>query len=331
MSLSVGLVGLANVGKSTLFNALLKKQQAYVANFPFATIEPNIGIIPVPDKRLEKLADVIKKSGNLKSSPPEVPAVVQFVDIAGLIEGAHKGEGLGNKFLSHIRQVDAICHVIRAFSDPDVIKQGVTDPVSDFEVVKTELELADIDTQEGHKERKNQDVESLPLFSRKPILVVLNIDEDQVVNAQKLEKKYAEKFKLNEDQIIAVCAKVEAELAELNDKDQKAYLSDLGVKNSGLERIISKAFKTLGLITFLTAGEKEVRAWTIKKGTSAQEAAGTIHTDFSDKFIKADVVNFDDFIEYNGWKNCREKGSVKSEGKDYVVKDGDVIEFKVGT
>lgn len=331
MSLSVGLVGLANVGKSTLFNALLKKQQAYVANFPFATIEPNIGIIPVPDIRLEKLAGVIKKSGNLKSSPPEVPAVVQFVDIAGLIEGAHKGEGLGNKFLSHIRQVDAICHVIRAFSDPDIVKQGVTDPVSDFEIVKTELELADIDTEEGHKKRKNQDMESLPLFSKKPILVVLNIDEDQVVNAQKLEKEYAEKFKLNEDQVIAVCAKVEAELAELNIEDQKAYLSDLGVKNSGLERIISKAFKTLGLITFLTAGEKEVRAWTIKKGTNAQEASGTIHTDFSDKFIKADVVNFDDFVKNNGWKNCRELGMVKSEGKDYVIKDGDVVEFKVGT
>lgn len=349
MSLSVGLVGLANVGKSTLFNALLKKQQAYVANFPFATIEPNIGIIPVPDKRLEKLARIIQKSENTEQLPPEVPAVVQFVDIAGLIEGAHKGEGLGNKFLSHIRQVDAICHVVRAFSDPDIIKQGVTNPVSDFEVVKTELELADIDTQEGHKSKKNQDMESLPLFSKKPILVVLNIDEDKVVNAQKLEKEYAEKFKLDEDQVIAVCAKVEAELAELNNEDQKAYLKDLGVKNSGLERIISKAFKTLGLITFLTAGEKEVRAWTIKRGINAQEAAGTIHTDFSDKFIKADVVNFDDFVGeglapskpseelarrslgVGGWKFCRELGSVRSEGKDYVVKDGDVIEFKVGS
>ncbi|MBL7036302.1 redox-regulated ATPase YchF [Candidatus Microgenomates bacterium] len=329
-SLSVGLVGLANVGKSTLFNALLKKQQAYVANFPFATIEPNIGIIPVPDERLRSLAEVIKKSEKMDGLPPEVPAVVQFVDIAGLIEGAHKGEGLGNKFLSHIRQVTAICHVVRAFSDPDVIKQGVTDPVSDFEVVKTELELADIDTEEGHKKKKNQDMESLPLFSKKPILVVLNIDEKEVANASGLEKKYAEEFGLEENQVIAVCAKVEAELAELGIDDQKAYLADLGVQNSGLERIISKAFKTLGLITFLTAGEKEVRAWTIKKDTNAQAAAGTIHTDFSDKFIKADVVNFDDFVQNNGWKACRELGKVRSEGVDYIVEDGDVIEFKVG-
>jgi hypothetical protein len=318
MGLKIGIVGLPNVGKSTLFNALLKKQQAYVANFPFATIEPNVGIVPVPDERLAKLAEIVKTSENLDHLPPEVPATVEFVDIAGLIKGASQGEGLGNKFLSVVREVDLICHVVRDFSDPDIIKQGVTEPKSDFETVKTELDLADLDHPDA------------PPFSQKPVLIALNVDEADLKNAAHKEKEFAAAAGLKEDQVIVVCAKTEAELSELPPEDQLAYLKDLGVEKSGLERLIKKAFSTLGLATFLTAGEKEVRAWTIKNGINAQEAAGVIHTDFIKKFIKADVVNFEDFIAL-GWKKAREDGKVRSEGRDYIVKDGEVIEFKIGS
>lgn len=311
MSLSVGIVGLPNVGKSTLFNALLKKQQAYVANFPFATIEPNIGIVPVPDERLGKLAEIYKS--------PEVPATCEFLDIAGLIKGASKGEGLGNKFLSHIREVDAICHVVRNFSDPDIVKQGVTNPKTDFEVVKLELDLADLDHPDA------------PPLAKKPILVALNIDEADLLHAKELEVNFAKENNLENDQVVAVCAKTEAELSELTKDEQKAYLDDLGIKESALDRLIRKAFTTLGLITFLTAGEKEVRAWTIKAGINAQEASGVIHTDFMKKFIKADICDFAKFIEAPGWKAARDKGYVRSEGRDYIMKDGDVVEFKIGT
>lgn len=366
MSLSVGIVGLPNVGKSTLFNALLKKQQAYVANFPFATIEPNIGIVPVPDERLSKLAEVTKVSENLSSLPPEVPATVEFVDIAGLIAGASKGEGLGNKFLSHIRETSAICYVLRNFSDPDVIRQGVTNPISDFEVLETELALADIQTLEKQKDPGNTPnaelkkkwsiilkfktslesgtlirfiekseeekvmIKELGLLTGKPIIVVVNVDERDLMNGSAIEADFAEKLKLSSDQIVTISAKTESELSELSVPDQKAYLKDLGVEKSGLERLIKKAFATLGLVTFLTAGEKEVRAWTIKEGISAPDAAGVIHTDFIKKFIKADVCSFEDFVNFSGWKASRESGKVRSEGRDYVIKDGDVVEFKIG-
>ncbi len=323
MSLSVGIVGLPNVGKSTLFNALLKKQQAYVANFPFATIEPNVGIVPVPDDRLPKLSAIYNNA-------PIVSATVEFVDIAGLIAGAHKGEGLGNKFLSHIREVDAICHVVRAFADPDIIKQGVTNPKEDFEIIKTELELADFETTEKHKQKKNANLEELQLLAKKPFLVVLNVDESDLKNAAEIEGKYAEDLGVDKNQSVVICAKTESELAELSEDDQKNYLSDLGVEKSGLERLIQKAFTTLGLMTFLTAGEKEVRAWTIKTGTTAPQAAGVIHTDFEKKFIKADVCKFEDFVELGGWKKARELGKVRSEGRDYVMQDGEVVEFKIG-
>jgi len=330
MNLSVGIVGLPNVGKSTLFNALLKKQLAYVANFPFATIEPNVGVIPVPDERLQKLSAIY--------NAPIVPATVEFVDIAGLIAGASKGEGLGNKFLGHIREVDAICHVVRLFKDKDIIRAGPPpspeasegQAKSDFEIIKTELELADLETVEKHKKKKNADVGQLSLLSNKPILVVLNVDENDLKNARELEKKYANEFGVPAQQVIAICAKTESELAGLSEEDQVVYLNELGQERSGLERLIQRAFTTLGLMTFLTAGEKEVRAWTIKNGTRAQDAAGAIHNDFVKNFIKADVVNFNDFIELNGWKVCRELGKVRSEGRDYIVKNGDVIEFKVG-
>jgi ribosome-binding ATPase YchF (GTP1/OBG family) len=301
-----------------------------VANFPFATIEPNIGIVPVPDERLKKLSEVVKETEGLSFLPPEVPATVEFVDIAGLIAGASKGEGLGNKFLSHIREVDAICHVVRIFKDPDIVKQGIVNPKSDFETVITELDLADLETVEAHKKKKNPDLENLPLFSKKPVLVVLNVDESDLKEADKLEEDFAKEVKIDKNQVVAICAKTESELAGLSEADQIEYLKSLGIEKTGLERLIKKAFTTLGLITFLTAGEKEVRAWTIKKGIDALNASGVIHTDFMKNFIKADVVDFEDFIQY-GWKKAREEGKVRSEGKDYIVKDGDVIEFKIGS
>lgn len=347
MSLKVGIVGLPNVGKSTLFNALLKKQQAYVANFPFATIEPNVGVVPVPDGRLQELAETVA-SGNSNNQasnskqilnsndqnlklPPIVPATVEFVDIAGLIAGAHKGEGLGNKFLSHIREVDAICHVVRAFTDADIIREGSVDPKSDFEIVKTELDLADLEMVERQKGKKGEVDPNLPLFSKKPILIVLNVDEADLTRSHAMAQKLVRELGINEDQVVVISAKTEAELAELSPEEQKAYLADLGVQESGLERLAKKAFATLGLITFLTAGEKEVRAWTLPSGTPAVRASGQIHTDFMAKFIKAEVVKFEDFVQAGGWKNAREQGKTRLEGKDYVIQDGDVIEFKIGS
>lgn len=357
--LAVGIVGLPNVGKSTLFNALLKKQAAYAANFPFATIEPNVGIVPVPDSRLNKLQEVV--GGN----PPIVPATIEFTDIAGLIAGAHKGEGLGNKFLHHIRETDVILHVVRAFSDPDIVKEGSVDPVSDFEVIETELMMADLQTIENQatrlkdpktdpkfKSAVNKLLENLPkgiparkidfddeeqkqvrqlsLLSIKPILVALNISENDLKNAEKLENEYSNMLQLNKEKVTAISAKLEEQLADLDDDERLVYLNEVGIDTSGLGRVIKKAFVSLGLITFLTAGEKEVRAWTIERGTSAQQAAGVIHTDFEKNFIKADVVNFEDFIKVCGWKNAREQGFVRQEGRDYVIQDGDVVEFKVG-
>jgi hypothetical protein len=280
--------------------------------------------VPVPDERLPKLSQIY--------NAPIVPATVTFVDIAGLVAGAHKGEGLGNKFLSHIREVDAICHVVRAFSDDNIIREGSVDPKNDFETIKTELDLADLEMQEKREKKKKNKPEddALPLFANKPILIVLNVDEADLKQGPALEQNYALELGVEASQVVAISAKVESELSGLSDEDQKAYLSELGIYSSGLERLIKKAFTTLGLMTFLTAGEKEVRAWTIKNGTRAQDAAGEIHTDFIKKFIKADVVDFKDFIELNGWRTCRENGKVRSEGRDYIVKDGDVIEFKIG-
>ncbi|HII95877.1 MAG TPA: redox-regulated ATPase YchF [Candidatus Methanofastidiosum sp.] len=367
MSLSVGIVGLPNVGKSTLFNALLKKQQAFVANFPFATIEPNVGVVPVPNEKLKRLAEVTKETEGMENLPPEVPATCEFVDIAGLIAGAHKGEGLGNKFLSHIREVDAICHVVRLFTDKDIVKSGSVDPKSDFETVETELKLADFQTLEKQKDPGNTPnkelrlwwevvtklkfglgkgiparlielndeekvvAKQLSMLTSKPIIIALNCDESDLKNSSEIEEKWAKQFNVQKDQVVAISAKIESELASLTNEEQNQYLKDLGVFESGLERLIKKAFSTLGLITFLTAGEKEVRAWTIKNGINAQKASGVIHTDFEKKFIKADVCSFDDFILFGGWKKARELGKVKSEGKDYVMTDSDVVEFKIGT
>jgi len=352
----VAIIGRPNVGKSTLFNALLKKQQALAANYPFATIEPNVGVVPVPDSRLTKIAEITKTEHNMQNLPPILPATVTFVDIAGLVKGASQGEGLGNKFLSHIREVDAICHVVRHFSDPDIIHvAGTADPQSDKETVNTELILADLQTLEkqptpkksvAKKEEilKYDAIEKLktglnegklakdiPLFEEealaakelhlitmKPVFYVANVSEDQ------LQDTFPENT-------LPVCAKVEEELSGLTDEEQKEYLASLGLSGSGLERIISKGYQVLNLISFLTAGEKEVRAWTITNGTDAQNSAGVIHTDFIKHFIKAEVANYDDFVSLGGWKKSREAGKVRFEGKTYVMKDGDVVEFKIGS
>jgi len=321
--LAVGIVGLPNVGKSTLFNALMGRAQAYAANFPFATIEPNVGVVPVPDERLGKLAEIYNS--------PIVYATIEFVDIAGLIAGAHKGEGLGNKFLHHIREVDAILHVVRAFNNENIIKEGSIDPRSDFETINRELELADLESIEKREKKKNKVIlEELPLLAQKPFLIALNTSEDDLKKSEELESKFATELGIDKNQVVAISAILEEQLAQLSPQERASYLLEIGIQKYGLERIIKKAFSTLNLITFLTAGEKEVRAWTIKDETTAQKAAGEIHTDFEKKFIKADVADFEDFVSLGGWKNAREKGKVRQEGRDYRVKDGDVVEFKVG-
>jgi len=323
MNLSVGIVGLPNVGKSTLFNALLKKQQALAANYPFATIEPNVGIVPVPDYRLKRLAQIVAESDSRGLEPPIVPATVEFVDIAGLVKGASEGAGLGNKFLSHIREVKIIAHVVRAFEDPSaasgqvpIIREGSVDPKSDYETVRTELGLADLETK-GEK------------LTEKPELVVLNVSENDYT-AENI-KKFVGSYIDISDNIVVISAKIESELAGLSEEEQKEYLKDLGLEHSGLERLIQKAYQELGLISFLTAGEKEVRAWTIKQGSNAVEAAGEIHTDFMKKFIKAEVISYEDFVAAGGWKKARELGKARLEGRDYIMQNGDVVEFKIGS
>jgi len=367
MNISVGIVGLPNVGKSTLFNALLKKQAALAANYPFATIEPNVGAVPVPDDRLTKLAEITKEEEKMGGLPPIKPAIIEFVDIAGLVKGASEGAGLGNKFLSHIREVKIISHVVRAFADEDVLREGSTDPESDYVTIETELMLADLATvlksreskavktdakkkvavekvykaldagtaarDAGLTEEEQELVQDLFLISNKPEVIVLNVDENDYSpeGIDAVLKKYAELLKQPADKFIVICAKIESELASLSDEEQKEYLKDLGLEKSGLERLIQKAYEQLGLISFLTAGEKEVKAWTIQKDIDAQHAAGAIHTDFIKKFIKAEVVSFDDYVENTGRKKAREIGKARMEGRDYIVQDGDVIEFKIGT
>ena len=326
MSLSVGIVGLPNVGKSTLFNALLSKQQAYAANYPFATIEPNVGIVPVPDERLTKLAEVVHT---------EVikPATVEFLDIAGLVAGASQGEGLGNKFLAHIRGVSVILHVVRVFPDSQIVREGSVTPKSDFETIKLELELADLEMEERRKEKlkkKNENLEELSLFRDKPSIIVLNVGEGDLAHASELEKKYAREIGVEAEQVVAISARVEEELAELSENERVEYLASLGVYESGLQKLIKKAYQTLGLMSYLTAGEKEVRAWTIVRGTKAPQAAGVIHTDFEKKFISARVCNYPDFVQYGGWKMAAEKGMVRQEGREYLIRPDDVVEFMIG-
>jgi ribosome-binding ATPase len=360
MSLSIGIVGLPNVGKSTLFNALLKKQQALAANYPFATIEPNVGIVPVPDGRLAELSALV---GNA----PIVPATIMFTDIAGIVKGASQGEGLGNKFLSHIREADAVCMVVRAFEDEDVVLTGSGDPADDREVLMTELILADMQTVEKQAAPKGtitpalkkrwsvieqitlaldagsradsvplddesrELVRDLCLMTLKPIIYVVNVDEAELSAQVSLAEIYAGKLGVDRDSVVIVSAKIEAELSEMDEAEQREYLESLGLLESGLERLIKVGYTVLGLQSYLTAGEKEVRAWTIRSGMSAVQAAGVIHTDFMKKFIKAEIVGFSDFVSLGGWKQAREAGKARQEGRDYVMREGDVVEFRIGT
>lgn len=352
MSLSIGIVGLPNVGKSSLFTALTKKG-GLAANYPFATIEPNTGMVPVPDKRLDALAAI--------DTPAKIiPATVEFVDIAGLVEGASQGEGLGNKFLANIRDTDAICEVVRFFSDPNVehVSKKV-DPQADVDTIKTELILADVATIEKalprlEKESKRfgkektltfetaqkvlaglleekralaqdlteeekQSIRELCLLTMKPILYVANVDED------KLGEELPE---IDGQKPLPLCSKTEAELSELDPEDAAIFMEELGLEESGLARLIQAAYKLLGLQSYFTTGEVETRAWTIPIGAKAPQAAGVIHTDFERGFIKAETASFEDYVNYGGEKGCRDAGKLRQEGKDYVVQDGDVMHFK---
>jgi len=348
MGLKIGIVGLPNVGKSTLFNALLKRQQALVANYPFATIEPNVGVVEVPDERLKVLAE-ISKSGRI------VPATVEFVDIAGLVAGAASGAGLGNKFLTHIRECDVILQVLRDFADTEIVKEGSVNPEEDLKVIETELILKDLETvarvREGKDirakgmEKKKAVVDKLfeGLNSGKSSREILSSEEEIELAGDLFlltSKKQLKVFNVSEDDPrlkeaggddLYISAKVESEVSSLSEEDGRAYLAELGIAESGLDKLIEKAYETLGLISFLTTGEMESKAWTIKRGTKAPQAAGVIHTDFEKKFIKAKVCDYGDFVALDGWKVAAEKGKVRFEGKEYVMKDGDVVEFMIGS
>lgn len=358
-----GIVGLPNVGKSTLFNALrsaqgklLSGEGAKTANYPFTTIEPNVGIVEVPDERLEKLKEVVEKSEGLSANFKIIPAVVKFVDVAGLVKGAHKGEGLGNQFLSHIREVDAIVFVLRDFKNPDIIQTGAN-PQSDLEVLRDELLLKDLETVEKRIDSLGRELKTaVPADPKRKILETLEkakqfIEEgkwlEEILGAEELDiiadlqllsaKKSivvmnTDEGRLSEQseqgQALLISAKLEEELSQLDESEQREYLKELGLLESGLTRLIKKAYETLDLISFLTAGPKEVRAWTIKAGTLAPAAAGAIHSDFERGFIAADVVPWQEFISIGGWKASRASGKVLTIGKSEEVCDGMVVEFK---
>lgn len=304
-SLSCGIVGLPNSGKSTLFNALLKRQIAQIAEYPYTTIEPNIGVVEVPDERLDKI------SQNLGIAK-KVPAAIEFIDIAGLVKGAHKGEGLGNQFLAHIREVDAVLHVVRAFQNPKVTHvHGEINPAEDAEVVNLELELAGI---------------------KKPAIYILNVSEDQI-GKQSTVDSLQQKIKAvvgSRSAVSIICAKLEAELADLLPKEQQEYLKELGIVQSGLDQVILSSYKLLDLVTFFTvAGGAQAQAWPVKTGTKMINAAEVVHTDFARNFIKAEVISWDKLVAAGSWLQAREKGLLKIAGRDEIVADGDVIEFKI--
>jgi GTP-binding protein YchF len=365
MGFKCGIVGLPNVGKSTLFNALTQSAAAQAANYPFCTIDPNVGEVPVPDPRLDRLATLAK-------SAQVVPTRLTFVDIAGLVRGASKGEGLGNQFLAHIREVDAIAYVLRCFEDDDVVHvEGRIDPIADAETIETELMLADLDSLERRvpileKKIRGQDKEAkktlalleralvllrdgkparlaaldederaefktLGLLTAKPVLYVCNVDEALAATGNVHSARVEALAKAEGAGCVIISAKIEAELAELPPGEREAYLAELGLQEPGLNRLISEGYKLLGLITYFTAGPKEARAWTVPEGTRAPQAAGVIHTDFEKGFIRAETIAYDDYVALSGEAGARDAGKLRLEGKDYVVKEGDVLHFRFAT
>lgn len=360
MSIQCGIVGLPNVGKSTLFNALTQAEIA-AENYPFCTIDPNVGVVPVPDQRLQALAAIVKPKKIL-------PATVEFVDIAGLVAGASKGEGLGNQFLGHIRETDAVAHVVRCFADDDVVHvDGSVDPIRDVETINTELALADLESVTRSRERTAKQARSgdkvatarmavldklqaqldegrpirsltlddaarhvlreLHLITAKPALYIANVDEAGLAGNVHVEK-LRELADREHTEIVVVCAAIEAEIAQLDDADKGEFLADLGLEEPGLNRVIHHAYHLLGLQTYFTAGPQEVRAWTVKKDATAPQAAGVIHTDFEHGFIRAEVIAYEDYIACKGETGAREAGKWRLEGKDYVVREGDVMHFR---
>jgi len=362
MGFKCGIVGLPNVGKSTLFNALTETATAEAANYPFCTIEPNTGIVAVPDKRLKKLSE-------LANSQKVIPAQMQFVDIAGLVSGASKGEGLGNKFLSHIREVDAIIHVLRCFEDTEITHvENTIDPLRDSEIIETELMLADLDSldkqiQNLSKKAKSNDpdakkdlalmqnlhvllsdgkpirsadfdkdklkkIKTFNLLTSKPVLYVCNVSEEDAVLGNKFSKIIFDKAIQENCVSVIISGAIESEIALLNDEEKNEFLADLNLKESGLNRLIRKGFDLLGLLTFFTVGPKEARAWTLKKDSTAPEAAGAIHTDFQKGFIRAETISYDDYLNYKSEQAVKDSGRMRVEGSDYVVQDGDIFHFR---